>query len=383
MRYSYLLRGHEFRQEYANFAEVRSVIPQHTNIMALTATASIRTREHIMVNLNMKDEYLIVCQLPNRVNICYQVYEKPSDPAVAFLPFLNDMIHRKTKAHRCVVFCPTYSDCDEVYSLVASHLLQHNSMYDPPDAERTVQNRLCEMYTACTSTLIKDQILELFTNPDGKIRFLVATIAFGMGVNAPNIHYSIHWGCSDSIDAYMQESGRCGRDGKQSFAILYYSKKQLSQKKMDGSHVISEEMRIYCVNESVCRRKLLMSAFEDSPHFDQPKPTHFCCDVCTFTCLCSDCGQPKPTPPTELEAKELGNLHPVLTGAQQQTVIDKVTHYRDSLCEDTPLMFGKEIVTCLPNSLIKKNWKASNYHSKCITLVTVGCCISRCCRRHS
>ena len=62
-------------------------------------------------------------------------------------------------------------------------------------------------------------------------------------------------------------------------------------------------------------------SFEDSPHFDQPKPTCFCCDVCTCTCSCSDCGQPKPTPPTELEAKELGNLHPVLTGAQQQTVI--------------------------------------------------------------
>ena len=64
-------------------------------IMALTATASIRTREHIMVNLNMKDNYLIVCQLPNRVNICYQVYERPSDPVVAFLPFLNDMIQQK------------------------------------------------------------------------------------------------------------------------------------------------------------------------------------------------------------------------------------------------------------------------------------------------
>ena len=78
-------------------------------------------------------------------------------------------------------FCPIYSACDEVYSLVASHLLQHNAIHDSPNAERTVQNKLGEMYTACTSTFIKDEILELFTNPDGKIRLLVATVAFGMG----------------------------------------------------------------------------------------------------------------------------------------------------------------------------------------------------------
>jgi len=74
------------------------------------------------------------------------------------------------------------------------------------------------------------------------------------------------------IDAYMQESGRYWRDGELSYALPYYSNKQLSRKKMDGSHVISEEMRIYCTNKSVCWWTLLMSAFEDNPYFDQPKP---------------------------------------------------------------------------------------------------------------
>ena len=101
-----------------------------------------------------------------------------------------------------------------------------------------ILNKLGRMaFAKCIQlALIKDQILESFTSLDGKIRFLVATIAFGMGVNALNIRYSIHRGCSDSIDAYMQQSGRC--DGKQSFAI-FYSKKQLLQNNMDGSHVIS------------------------------------------------------------------------------------------------------------------------------------------------
>lgn len=346
--------------------------------MALTATASVSTRKHIIENLNMQDNCMVINQLPNRVNICYQVFEKPSDPAVAILPFLVDLVEERSKAQRHVVFCPTYAACDEVYSLIASYLLQHNALYDPPDAERIVQNRLCEMYTACTSTIMKDNILESFVKPDGKIRLLVATVAFGMGVNAPNIHYSIHWGCSDSIDSYMQESGRCGRDGKQSFAILYYSKRQLSQKKVDGSYVLSEDMRIYCKNESVCRRKLLMSAFEDNPHFDQPKPAHLCCDVCAHVCSCHDCDQSKKATivsPDEIEAfaeEEIFSPPVLLTEAQQQAVIKKVTTYRSSLCKNSPIIFGQEIVTCLPDSLIKKIGKQAANISHVSDLFNLG-----------
>lgn len=326
--------------------------------MALTATASVSTRKHIIKNLIMQDNCTVINELPNRVNICYQVFEKPSDPAVAILPFLSDLVKNKSKAQRYVVFCPTYAACDEVYSLIASYLLQHNALYDPPDAERIVQNRLCEMYTACTSTSMKDNILESFVKPEGKLRILVATVAFGMGINAPNIHYSIHWGCSDSIDSYMQESGRCGRDGKQSFAVLYYSKRQLSLKKVDGSYVISENMRIYCKNESVCRRKLLLSAFEDDPYFDQPKPAHLCCDVCAHVCSCHDCDQSKKAAivsPDETFAEEDPHSPPaLLTETQKQAVVEKVTTYRSSLCEDSPIIFGQEIVTCLPDSLIRR-----------------------------
>ena len=249
--------------------------------MALTATASISTRDRIIMNLNIQDKCVVVSQIPNKIIICYKVYEKPSDPMVVFLPLIFSMIWLSTKAKHndVLLFCPSYSACDEVYSLIASHLLQHNAMYDPPDAEQLSTASVKCIQLACTSRSIKDRILESFTKPDGKIRFLVATVAFGMGVNAPNIHCSIHWGCSNSIDAYVQESGRCGRDGELSYAILYYPYWQLSRKKMDGSHVISEEMRIYCNNKSVCHWKLLMSAFEDTPHFDQPAPIHQCCDV--------------------------------------------------------------------------------------------------------
>lgn len=133
---------------------------------------------------------------------------------------------------------------------------------------------------------------------------------------------------------------------------------------MDGGHVISEEMRVYCTNESVCHGKLLMSAFENSPTFDQPNPTHLCCDICAQTCSCSDCDQAE-TDATDciVSSEELQSIveedryfssPELLTEVQQQAVINKIITYRDSLCQETPIIFGHEIVTCLPNSIINK-----------------------------
>lgn len=132
---------------------------------------------------------------------------------------------------------------------------------------------------------------------------------------------------------------------------------------MDGSQVISEEMRMYCTNESVCRRKLLMSVFEKSPVFEQPKPTHLCCDICTQTCFCCDCDQVKTS--AVVSSGELQTCpedvddspHTLFPQIQQQAVIREIMAYWDSICQETPSVFGQEIVTCLPNSLISKTAK--------------------------
>jgi len=101
------------------------------------------------------------------------------------------LIEHNSKAQHVLFFVHHTLLVMQVYSLIASYL-QHNAMYDPPDAERTVEYRLYSLYIK----IHQRQNLELFTKPDGKIRFLVATVVFGMRVNAPNIHCSIHWGCS-------------------------------------------------------------------------------------------------------------------------------------------------------------------------------------------
>ena len=81
----------------------------------------------------------------------------------------------------------------------------------------------------------------------------MATIAFGMGLDAPNVENIIHYGPSDSVEAYIQETGRCGRDGRDSSATLYYRKWDIAT-----TSPVSDSMKLYCGNTGFCRPRLLM-----------------------------------------------------------------------------------------------------------------------------
>lgn len=93
-----------------------------------------------------------------------------------------------------------------------------------------MKNRLVDKYDACTAPSVKNHIVQSFSDPQGVLRVVVATIAFGMGLDCPNVRHVIHWGPPDDIDNYVQESGRGGRDGEICMATLYYSARDLSYK---------------------------------------------------------------------------------------------------------------------------------------------------------
>ena len=138
---------------------------------------------------------------------------------------------------------------------------------------------LVEMYHAGTPCSVRNHISKNLSKPDGHIRILIATIAFGMGVNCKNVQSVIHFGPSENIECYVQESGRAGTNGDQSTCIVLYHGMLLSH--------CSQEMKELVLDEDECRRKVLMSTFG----YDCPvaEPEHICCDNCMKVCLCSQC----------------------------------------------------------------------------------------------
>lgn len=80
------------------------------------------------------------------------------------------------------------------------------------------------MYSECTEASIKEDVITEFSKPDGTLHVIIGTIAFGMGIDCPNVRQVLHWGASNDIESYIQETRRCGRDGFLSNAVLFYSK---------------------------------------------------------------------------------------------------------------------------------------------------------------
>ena len=143
---------------------------------------------------------------------------------------------------------------------------------------------LLEMLHSCTHDENKRTICHSFQNETSGIRVLVATIAFGMGVNCKGVCRIIHFGPSKNIESYIQESGRAGRDGKQSVAHIIYHGLLLNH--------VGKDIKLY-VNTTDCRRKLLLSQFDNFSQVKFPKQLHLCCDNCSIKCKCGapNCGE--------------------------------------------------------------------------------------------
>ena len=108
----------------------------------------------------------------------------------------------------------------------------------------------------------------------------MATVAFGMGLDSPNVCQLLHWGPPEDLEQYVQETGRGGCDGANTKCILCFSPKDLGSK----CHVTAG-MKTYCENTMECRRILLMRQLT----VKTPTHLHLCCDVCATVCTCADC----------------------------------------------------------------------------------------------
>ena len=151
------------------------------------------------------------------------------------------------------MFCRSISACTKLYKYFLTCL--RNDSYEPRGASQSICNRLFAMYHARVDEDDKKTILEAFQPGDSKCRLLFSTIAFGMGVDIPDIRTVIHYGPSSDIESYFQESGRAGRDGKDSRAVMYVYPGSLL------GHV-DNNMKAYCtLEEGKCRWDELLKHF--------------------------------------------------------------------------------------------------------------------------
>ena len=135
---------------------------------------------------------------------------------------------------RTIIYCQTIQQCSHIYAMLKSMI--GNTIY----AKNLGDNRnvLLEMLHSCSPLSNKEEVLKTFQDPKGVIRILVATIAFGMGVDCRAVNRTIHFGPSKNLEAFVQESGRAGRDEKPSVSYLLYHGRLLNYVKKDIKNLI-------------------------------------------------------------------------------------------------------------------------------------------------
>lgn len=240
----------------------------------MTATATKTTMNFIIKSLSMKSPEIVYTP-PIKENILYAVKEKPEGGICeVFKPIVDKLKVERSNMGRIIIFCRTYNIIIAVYLFFKQELGEYFT--DPTGSPDFIVHRVVDMYTHCTHRTVKEKLIEQFTK-QSCLRVIIATTAFGMGINCPDVRQVIHWGVPADAETYVQESGRAGRDGYLSCATIIKSN---LDKRYSTQHMID-----YCRSLD-CRRSLLFKEFHDCTFSCTGCK---CCDVCQKSCNCGQC----------------------------------------------------------------------------------------------
>jgi ATP-dependent DNA helicase RecQ len=249
--------GHDFRPEYRELKKLRRHLPD-VPIMALTATATERVRADILKQLALRDPRCYVASF-NRSNLTYRVVPK-SAPYQQLLAFITGRPNESG-----IVYCASRKTADSL----ARNLSEDGVKAKPYHAGLTARERT--------------QNQELFLRDD--VRVITATIAFGMGINKPNVRFVVHHDLPKNIESYYQETGRAGRDGLPSECVLLFSASDvvkqthfIDEKSENEQRIAREQLRqmVHYAETRECRRATLLRYFGEE--YGQPSCNG--CDNC-------------------------------------------------------------------------------------------------------
>ena len=294
--------GHDFRPEYRR---IRAIVDDigRAPIIALTATATPKVQSDILRNLGIQDAKVFKSSF-NRPNLYYEIRDK-QDPKRDIIKFI-----RQNPGKSGIIYCLSRKKVEEMAELLNVNGIKARPYHAGLDAKTRAENQ--------DAFLMEE------------VNVIVATIAFGMGIDKPDVRFVIHYDIPKSLEGYYQETGRAGRDGKEGQCIAFYSYKDIQklEKFMQGKPIAEQEIGRQLLMETVayaesnsCRRKLLLNYFGED----------YLLDNCG---ACDNCLHPK----KKFEGSE-----------QMCMVIDLVS----SLPERFKLEHIANILAGVSNSLIK------------------------------